>query len=119
MVTATSEMRTWILGAHPKKLQHEKRAEWKRDDPVEYDKQESRRQLLLDTRSCTKSCSIRAVHHGRVSDNTQNIDVLGYAWRSQDASVSLEGISMSSQRLAHRRVGDLPSTQTAPPKMEV
>ena len=51
---ATKGAPTACSGMMPKKLQNEKRAEWKRDDPGEYGTQESRRHLWLDAKSCTK-----------------------------------------------------------------
>ena len=102
----------------PKKVRNVKRAEWKRDDPVEYGKQEPRRQFWLDAKAARTVARMMAVR-GRVSDNSQNLDVLTCAGRSQHASLRLEGISMSSPRLAQGRFGDTRATQTAPSKMEV
>ena len=55
----------------PKKLQNEKRAEWKRDDPVEYEKQESCRQLWLGATDGARTRSrTRRLHYITTPTNT-------------------------------------------------
>ena len=104
---------TSILGDDAQEPTKPERAQWKQDDLLEFDKDESRRQLWLDATAARKVAPIRAVR-GRVCDTSQNLDVLTSAERSQHASVSLASASVSSQRLAHRRVGDLFSSWTGP-----
>ena len=83
------EPESWVM--MPKKVRNVKRAEWKRDDPVEYGEQEPRRQFWVDAKAAPTVARMMAVR-GRVSDNSQNLDVLTCAGRSQHASLRLEGI---------------------------
>ena len=83
------EPESWVM--MPKKVRNVKRAEWKRDDPVEYGEQEPRRQFWL---------------HVKAAPTVARMMAPG-------------GYSMFSPRLAQGRFGDTRATQTAPSKMEV